>query len=64
MATYDHLRFRVDGVLQFLEIYRPFRGRRSPSRAILGRMERNIADGAAGHFNVANISDHRVSLSV
>lgn len=25
-------------------------------------MERNIANGTAGHLNVANISDHRISL--
>ena len=53
--AYNHLCLGVDGVLQFLEVNGPLRGRRGSCGTILGRMKGHIADGTTRHLNIANV---------
>lgn len=56
LKTYNHSSLWVDGVLQFLKVYSPLGRRGSPGCPILGRMERDISNGAARHLDIAYIS--------
>lgn len=54
--AYNHLCLGVHGPFELLKVDSPLRCRRGLGGTILGRVEGNIADGTAGHLNVANIS--------
>lgn len=54
-STDNHPCLGIDGVFQFFEIDRPLGSRGCPGGTVLGRVERNIANCAAGHLDIANI---------
>lgn len=53
--TDNHSCLGIDSVFQLLEIDRPLRSRRCPGGTVLGRVERNVANRAAGHLDIANV---------